>query len=461
MTPHLPWGGISFPRQLLSHHYLVIGQNQSGKTLLIRMLSASALCPDRGSLKERALVFDAKLEWYGVLRGLGVPESQILVLNPFDARATAWDIARDTTDSGAVRQIAHILIPVEPNSTQPYFANAARELVAVVIEIFRTFAPDQWTLNDVIEAFSDEHDLKSVLALTPEGRNALARYVLGNEKSSADVLSTLDTKLKPFAVAARLAARCTQRVSFREWSKSDFSRILLLGRDDTVASAMDPLNRAMVKCAVQYVLGRVEEDPADQTWFFLDECRWAGELDGLQGLLLKGRSKGAYAVLGLQDVQGMRHVYGQYQADEILAQCGNVAVLRLMCPDTMRWAAQLFGRYEEYLEGFGESETSGVQSSRTSSHDWKLSERPSILEQQFRSFPLPEPRIGIWGAFLCPGYAWMDCVPPQFIEVYLRAKSADAGFIPRPVCDQDRLPWTAAFRSRLQRKLQTLDTDEE
>ncbi|MFX8836738.1 type IV secretion system DNA-binding domain-containing protein, partial [Acinetobacter baumannii] len=61
-----------------------------------------------------------------------------------------------------------------------------------------------------------------------------------------------------------------------------------------------------------------------QAWFFLDEVREAGELDGLSRLMTKGRSKGACVVLGFQDIDGMRDVYGDQVANEICAQCNNI-----------------------------------------------------------------------------------------------------------------------------------------
>lgn len=448
--PLLPWGGVSVPAPLLAPHFLVLGQNQSGKTLLIRQLIASALSPDGHGPLHRALVLDAKYEWYPILRGIGVPDERIVVLNPFDERCTAWDVARDTEDAGSVRQLASILAPPEPRSQQPFFANAAQELVAAVIETFRKLTPGAWTLNDLVECFTDDNDLKMVLSLTGEGRQALARYVNGNEKSSSDVLSTVDTKLRPLAVAARLSARCPRRISLRSWVNAEQPSALLLARDDSIAQAMDPLNRALFKRLSQLALGRVEEDPVDKTWFFLDEARWAGELDGLQGLLLKGRSKGVHVVMGVQEVQGMRHVYGQYQADEILSQFGNLALLRLSCPDSMTWAVRIIGRYEAYVEGFGESRTSSQHPSSSTSRDWRLQERPGALEQQFRAFPLPTASTGIWGAFLIPGHAWLDCVPPAFVNAHMKPKADVPGFVPRPAHEQERLPWSAEFRRRLQ-----------
>ena len=66
---------------------------------------------------------------------------------------------------------------------------------------------------------------------------------------------------------------------------------------------------------------------------FLDDVREAGKLDGLSRLLNQGRTKGACVVLGFQDSDGMRDVYGEYVANELVGQCANKAILRVENPN--------------------------------------------------------------------------------------------------------------------------------
>ena len=93
--PYL-WG-----RQFLSfgrarEHFLVLGSTGSGKTALLKRLMATVL-PRVGApgFRCRAMVYDAKKDMYSVLRSMGISEDKIVVVNPFDARSAAWDIAAD------------------------------------------------------------------------------------------------------------------------------------------------------------------------------------------------------------------------------------------------------------------------------------------------------------------------------------------------------------------------------
>lgn len=438
----IPWGGVEFEEHELAPHYAVMGMTNSGKTLTIRMLMKAVLAPSSPERQVRALVYDPKRDFYPVLVGMGVPEESIVVFHPFDSRSTAWDIAADVNDAASSRQIAEILSPREKQNVQPFFINASIDLVTSVIDVFRTLRPGAWTLNDVIEAFTTHERLRKVLNLTPDGRDVLQIYLGGSQETGSNVFTTIRTKLVPYATAARLSARAKTKLSLTEWATSLKPRVLLLGTDDTNGASLDPLNRAIFLRASQLVTGRVDENPADESWFFVDEARWAGKLEGLTGLMLKGRSKGAHVVLGFQDILGLRDVYEGMVADEIVGQCGNFAVLKLNSPVTMNWASSYFGQFEEYVASFGESSSAQGNSS---SVNYSLTVRHAMLEQEFRNFPLPDPDSGITGAFSCPDKAWRDTVPKRFVSTYLRSPSSHPGFDARPPQDQDRVPWPDNF----------------
>lgn len=455
---YLPWGGQLLESRLeLAPHYAVMGMTSSGKTLTIRMLMRGALVARRlggaSRLRHRAIVFDPKCDFFPLLVGMGVPKAAIVPLHAFDSRSYVWDLARDVETASAARQLAAILAPREPNATQPFFANAACDILAGVINTLRikVKVKDGWSLNDLLEATSDATRLRHVLELTPEGKELHTLYFEVNERTAADILATLRTKLAPLQSVARIWARLfkdeSRRISLTEWARESEPRLLLLGTDDTNAESLDPINRAILKRASQLVTGRSDEDPADETWFFLDEARWLGELDGLQGLLLKGRSKGAHVVLGFQDIQGLRHVYGEFQADELIGQCGNIAVFKLASPATMEWAAQYFGKYRDFVRSFGQSW--GSQSSTSSTQD-SIQEIPSILAQEFRLLRIPEPGLGIDGAFTTSAHAWRGTVPEAFVQEHLAAPDPHTRtFEPRPASEQDRLPWSAEDLARL------------
>lgn len=248
-------------------------------------------------------------------------------------------------------------------------------------------------------------------------------------------------------------------MSLTKWVKELPPTVLLLGTDDSNRASLDAVNRAIFKRISELLTSKPERDPNDptvrndETWLFLDELRMAGPLEGLQGLLLKGRTMGVRAVLGLQDIQGLVFNYGQEQADELIGQCGNVAVLRLNNPSTMKWASSLFANYEEYTPSYSTSHSSGSGGgSTTTGTSWSLQQRQAMLEQEFRLFPRPTSETGITGAYIASNKAWRDVAPPAFVANYLSDpadKKKYPGFNPRPITDQKRRMWDAQDLLRL------------
>jgi len=181
-------------------------------------------------------------------------------------------------------------------------------------------------------------------------------YLNGDPRTSSNIRASINAKLaiyEPIAAAWHRVAptmNSSAKFSLAEWSSCDSEEVLVLGNDEAARAALDAVNQAIFKRATEIILAREEQSQADrkvgnrQVWFFLDEVREAGCLDGLSRLLTKGRSKGACVVLGFQDIDGLRDVYGSEVANEICAQCNNIAVLRVNSPSTANWASDLFGR---------------------------------------------------------------------------------------------------------------------
>jgi hypothetical protein len=316
--------------------------------------------------KHRALVYDAKLEVVPQLEGMDL-QAPVLILNPFDKRSVAWDMAVDITEPATAKQIASIFIPDEKNSSQPFFANAARQLLEGVMVAFILTRPQQWTLRDVLVALKSGSRLIAVLSSTPETKDLVETY-LSNDKESKSIIATIGTKLGPLDVVAALWESASSKVSLRDWLSSE--SILVLGNDEAYRSSLDVINQVIFKRVVELLLAQ-PETTLGRTWFFLDEVKEAGNLDALGRLMTKGRSVGASVVLGFQDIDGMYESFGENQAKSILGQCSTKVFLRLDSPETAKWAETVFGEYEaielKQSASMGESNSQGTSITKGSS----------------------------------------------------------------------------------------------
>lgn len=386
----------------------------------------------------RALIYDAKRDMVPLLAGLPL-SADIVILNPFDARSIAWDIARDLDDPATTLEMAAILFPTRPGDSQPFFNKAAQALGAGVMRAFMISAPGNWTLRDVVLALSDPNTLKLVLSSTPETQKLIVRY-FQPEQTFQNIIQQLANETATLETIAALWHHSAHKMSLREWLGG--SSILVLGTDWTYTEALRALNRLIFKRLTQLVLN-ASESFIRRTWFFVDELKEAGNLDGLPSLMTNGRSKGVRVAVAFQDIEGLRHVYGDKPANEIIGMCANKAFLRLDSEATARWAAQTIG--EELGSEFTAS-TSHSSHGTTEGRNEQIYKRVAVLPSELMRLPPADaerfsgyfnvPRIGVYRVT----WAYRQGLSPQ-------AELPD--FIPRPVADQQLEPWSDGDLVRL------------
>ncbi len=405
--PGILWGMLNLPSAVSTTHFLVTGATGSGKTITLRLLMQSVL-PRIGWGEDcRALIYDAKQDMLSILAGMNLG-CRVVTLNPFDKRCAAWDIAKDVTGPATAQQAASILIPENNQESQPFFSDASRHLLTGVLVTFLKTAPGRWTLRDVVLAMRSKERLKEVLSVLAETKDLLEYFA--NDYAAQNILSTLQSRMQRYEFIAAAWEHATERVSLKEWLEGEF--VLVLGNDEATRTALDAINQVIFKRLTELILA-LPESTTRRNWVFLDEVREAGKLDGLGRLLTKGRSKGACVVLGLQDIDGLRDVYGREVAHEIVGLCSNKAILRTDSPGTAEWASRLFGEREVLeirrtrSENEGESKqpgqwSAGSSSGISNSEQEQLSKREVVLSSQFMDMLPTNPTNGLSGYYLIP-----------------------------------------------------------
>jgi hypothetical protein len=417
--PNLSFIGKPLPSEAANTHFCFIGATGSGKTVGIRILMQSAL-PEIGKGQgHRALVYDAKRDMLPVLAGI-IDARHIKTLNPFDERSFAWDMAKDIKTPANALQLASILVPPEKNASQPFFSDATRHLLMGVVLSFIINSKENWTFRDVVYSMLDREIMIDVLR-NADATKGLVDLYFSHEGTSQNIMSTVATKLNAYSIVAALWDKAYwegNRISLKEWLQSE--SVLVLGNDHTNRVAVDALNQVIFKRISELILDQddiVFNDgkPPARTWVFFDEFVRAGKLEGMVELATVGRSKGAAIVLGFQDIDGARAVYGKEVAEEIIGQCSNIAILRLQSPETAEWASKLFGSYEkieqEYSENEGESDSLGVfgllnkGSSTGKGVTWRKQLRQAVLSSEFMSLPMTNSANGIKGFLFSPFFS--------------------------------------------------------
>ena len=446
----ISWGGVLLPSKAGTNHFAITGTTGSGKTTIMQDLMAHVLPVIGSGQDRRALIYDAKSDILGFLQGLKL-DVPIHIFNPFDQRCVSWDMAADITSRASAMQMAGILCPKEKASANKFFDNTTQICLSAVMAYLNDHCAGNWTFRDLILATRSLEHLRQMMKGTPDYSHNVAFFA--NEETGANVLATLHADLKYYGVIASAWHKAKKRISLKEWLKTE--AIIVLGNDPEIQSALDAINQVIFRRLVELVI-KQEETKTRQTWFFLDEVRLAGRLGELSKLLLLGRSKGACVVLGFQDIEGLREVYGQKVADEILGQCGQKAVLRLENAETAKWASGLFGKSEviqtSTSENFSVARSGAVGVSPTTGEGESatIAIKDNVMPSQFMSLPSPLQGAGLTGYFRSPfsgGYkhtfdnAWYQRIPKPALEVQ--------NYIPRAETDQILEPWTEEDLIRL------------
>ena len=184
----------------------------------------------------RALLYDAMGDGIPTLARMGfqiasTPGSTgVRTLNPFDRRCFAWDMARDIDSPAAAREVASIFIPHDERIGQPFFVDAARQLLYAVLLSFIIKTPGRWTLRDVVLATRNPDRLVAVLRQTAQSKAIGDLYTKNETTTFNDVFSSMVVKMQPLEIVAALW-HCAQKegrtVSLTDWVNENF--ILVLG----------------------------------------------------------------------------------------------------------------------------------------------------------------------------------------------------------------------------------------
>jgi hypothetical protein len=393
----LRWAGLDIPESEATRHFAIIGGPGSGKTLSIQFLMRSVFgAMTRGS-DRRALVYDAKQDAQEMLRGMDIPVP-VVTLNPFVEGGVGWDIAADVGDHQTAQDTAAILIPRHKGESQPFFSNGARILLEATMCSFLEFAPGRWTLRDVILALRYRHRTMALLSRSTHGAYLLRKFLTGTEVDR-NVESTIETTMRPLVAVASAWEKAGETMGLQEFL--DREMVLVLGASENAREVLNTINRVLFMCLTRRILNGPETN-TKRTWVFIDELRDAGALEGLDRLILKGRSKGAAVVLGIQDLPSLEEVYSPQTARSIIGAPASKVFLANGEGETLKYASAHFKNQKvertrhSLSEGSGgpadSTDPRGQTTNKGTSVSRETITRPVIDEGRFKELKIPNAR---------------------------------------------------------------------
>lgn len=395
------WGGVRIPTRDTEGYFCVVGAIGSGKSLTIQLLMKDQLPKIVSGSEDRALIYDSKQDQLPILAGLGLMP-KVVIMNPFDARSYAWNIAEDITTLAHVEEFAAILVPEDKNgSSNPFFTDAIRALLKGVVTVFMLERSGEWTLREVLLVMTDKKLLNRVIRSHPRTQQ-LAEFFLDGDDSqtTANIYTSIAARLESYKTIAALWDKTlkddpSRGYSVTKWMQSN--DIVVLGNEERSRTIADAVNKLFIKYASQNTLSLPESRNGRKIWYFFDEFREAGEFPGLRELINRGRSKGAVLVIGFQDIDGLQAEYGEKIAEEITGQFGQKAILRLESRNTAKWASEIISNAE-----YEETNYSFTNASQGASETYARSivQRAEVMDAEFLSMPAPDQLNGLHGVYM-------------------------------------------------------------
>jgi hypothetical protein len=319
-------------------HFKLIGTTGTGKSTAIRELLEGAL--GRG---DRAVIADPDFSYVDRFYDPGRGD---VILNPFDLRASRWNLFAEMTTVHDADQLARSLI-VDTEGTERPWRNYARVfLIALLRQLHRVKHDDVGELYRLLSVTSIE-DLRDLLADTPAG----PYLTQDNGKFFAAVRAVANTHLGALEHVALQSSR--NSLSIRSWVRSGredgnaAGGVLFLPYRANEIATLRSLISTWMRLAIYEAMSRREGD--QRLWFIIDELDALGAIDGLKDALARLRKFGGRCILGFQSIAQVSGTYGYAEAQTIVENCGNTVILRCSASEgggTARFASRLIGERE-------------------------------------------------------------------------------------------------------------------
>jgi len=326
-------GGVELSRTRETGGFYVVGVTDSGKTTLLNSIIEPVLA--RG---DRVLLHDPK----GDLTGrYWRDDGSVVLLGPWDARASIWDAAVDMPDPADAEQFASAACGATaatgPNKS---FHDAAATVLGGLIKSHMA-AGRAWSWRDLREAMAAGP--KAMIEQAARGddsvRTAMPSVFAGGEMTTGErsVLSVLTAAARWLsAYAAVDAAENRARFSLRQWltRKGHHEvRVVILNSNKRYSAACEGIFGAMLDTvagmAASAALPEISAD-APGTLVIVDEAPQLGAtaLAGIQTTTELGRSRGIRVITAMQDESQLEAVLGREKAAPMLAVQGSRIYLR-------------------------------------------------------------------------------------------------------------------------------------
>ena len=339
--------------EVLSKHTMLIGATGCGKTTLFYHFVSQI--KRNMSSDDVMIIFDSKGDFYSKF----FDESTDHVIGnskQYSSKSEHWNIYKEILADGwderdfvlNAHEICRSFFEERTkNTTNTFFPNAARDLLAAVIVTFiREGIKDskikkEFFYNSMLKEFLDLSDPQMIIDLlgnSPDA-NAVKSYISGQSAQSQGVVAEMYSVIREIFLGV-----FSERgiFSIREFVRKKGRRTLFVEYDLSIGSLLTPVYRLMFDLALKEALGRNKAQGS--VYLICDEFKLLPHLQHIDDGVNFGRSLGVKVFAGVQSIEQLYEIYGESRGRNIAAGFSSVYAFRANDTATREFVSGLFGK---------------------------------------------------------------------------------------------------------------------
>ena len=337
----------------LSKHTLLIGSTGCGKTTLFYHFVSQL---KKGMTNDDVMIiFDSKGDFYDRFYD---KSSDAVIGNSkqYASQSTHWNIYKEILADGweerdfilNTQEICKSFFEERTkHTTNAFFPNAARDLLAAVIIAFiREGIKDpeikkEFFYNDKLKEFLDLSDGQIIMDLLSESpdANAVLSYIGGETAQSQGVVAEMYSIIREIFIGVFAEKGI---FSMREFVRKKGNKTLFIEYDLSIGAMLTPVYRLLFDLALKEALGRKQAQ--GNVYLICDEFKLLPHLQHIDDGVNFGRSLGVKVFAGVQSIEQLYEIYGPSRGRNIAAGFSSVYAFRSNDAATRDWVSGIFGK---------------------------------------------------------------------------------------------------------------------
>jgi len=318
---------VRFPISFENMGMFLFGSPGSGKSTFLKYLIPQIT-------NDPALIYDRKPEFYPLF----FEPKKDLLLDPKDERTIRLNIFKEIEEKEDIDNIVNSMIPLPADPKAAFWYQAARDIFHAIFTLLweKGNASNKALIDFLYVNGCNREKLYNILKHDPR----VEGYISKDNNTANSIMS----------VVSQFSNALVQRhfyhdgdFSVREFIRNGTGRLFIVNRNAT-AEAFKAYYTLFFDLAFREFLNR-QIDRSFRFWFIIDEFPSLMKLETLQRLLAEGRDRGSCPVIGAQDFEQVKKIYGP-DAYSIFNQTNTQVIFRTKDPNTTEYLSRAFGDQE-------------------------------------------------------------------------------------------------------------------